>query len=218
MFHQGSIQLTDEPVIATGLQRILSHDPVFKTGDITLEAMNWPRLQSGFPGMLAIILGQQISFAVAGQLWQRLNDELNGFIAPESFIELPDSVRRRCGFSRQKDSYACNLARDIMQGRINLRELDHLGDDDAMQMLTGIKGLGEWSARLYLIFALARPDIWPGQDLGIQIGVKHYYDMAERPGYRATYAAGQLFKPYCTAGALLMWELKRRREAKVYSG
>jgi DNA-3-methyladenine glycosylase II len=212
MFHQGSLQLTDEPAIAEGLQRILTHDPVLKASGITPAQMGWPRLQPGFAGMLAVILAQQISFKVADQLWQRLYNELNALIAPEAFIELPEAVRQRCGFSRQKDAYACNLARDIMQGRINLRELDNLNDEDAMQMLTGIHGIGEWSAQLYLMFALARPDIWPAGDLGIQMGVKHYHEMDERPGISATHTAGELFKPYRTAGALLMWELKRRNE------
>src|SRR5690606_12515229 len=113
---------------------------------------------------LRAIVGQQISAAAAASLWTRLTAAIDP-IAPETVGRLDLEALRALGLSRQKALYAQGLARDILEGRVDLDRLPALDDETAIAHLVQIKGIGRWSAEIYLLFALGRPDIWPSGDL-----------------------------------------------------
>ncbi len=125
----------------------------------------WAR-KSGFPTLVHIILEQQVSLASAKAAFVKLQHEL-GTITPEGFLRLNDRKLKQIGFSRQKAVYCRGLAEQIASGELNLRTIHAMHDVDARNHLTNIKGIGPWSADIYLLMTLKRPDIWPDGDLAL---------------------------------------------------
>src|SRR5581483_7985338 len=151
---EGVAALSGEQVFAAILER--AGTPQFR------------RRRNGFPTLLHIILEQQVSIDAAAAMHRRLAG-LCQPLAPREFLTLDDDTLRRCGFSRQKMGYARGLAEAVASGRLDFGALAGASDEDAFAALTGLKGIGRWSAEIYLIFALGRPDIWPAADLGLQV-------------------------------------------------
>ncbi len=151
-----------------------------------LERAGMPRFRrrrNGFPTLLHIILEQQVSIDAAAAMHRRLAG-LCEPLAPEPFLALDDATLRRCGFSRQKMDYARRLAASVASGEFDFVRLADTDDAAALATLIGLKGIGRWSAEIYLIFALGRPDIWPAGDLGLQLAVAECTGLAERPSDR----------------------------------
>ncbi len=138
-----------------------------------LERAGSPRFRrrrNGFATLLHIILEQQVSIDAAAAMHRRLAG-LCQPVAPGPFLALDDSSLRSCGFSRQKMDYARRLAQAVAGGEFDFVRLDAADDAAALAALIGLKGIGRWSAEIYLIFALGRPDVWPAGDLGLQLAV-----------------------------------------------
>ena len=172
------------------------------------------RRRNGFPTLLHIILEQQVSIDAAAAMHRRLAG-LCRPLAPEPFLALDDATLRSCGFSRQKMGYARGLAAAVADGSLDFVALGEAGDDAAHDALVALKGIGRWSAEIYLIFALGRPDIWPAADLGLQLGVAECLGFAERPGEAAVRAIGEAWRPWRSVAACLFWQsyLHARRRA-----
>ena len=183
----------------------LAGEKVF--GDI-LDRAGVPRFRrrrNGFPTLLHIILEQQVSIDAAAAMHRRLSDTCRP-LAPEPFLALDEATLKRCGFSRQKISYARGLAEAVASGRIDFAELALMPDDDARAALVALKGIGRWSAEVYLIFALGRPDIWPAADLGLQLAVMECLGLDERPKEPALREMGERWRPWRTVAACLFWQ------------
>src|SRR3954447_14756330 len=138
------------------------------------------RRANGFPTLLHIILEQQVSIDAAASMHRRLAGICRP-LAPENFLALDDETLRRCGFSRQKMGYARGLAEAVAGGRLDFAALAATPDDAARATLVALKGIGQWSAEIYLIFALGRADIWPAGDLGLQLAVAECLGLEARP-------------------------------------
>ena len=163
------------------------------------------RRKNGFPTLLHIILEQQVSIDAAAAMHRRLVG-LCRPLAPAPFLALDDAPLRRCGFSRQKMGYARGLAAAVIDGRLDFAALDAASDEDAFQTLVGLKGIGRWSAEVYLIFALGRPDIWPAADLGLQLGVAECLGLAERPKEPELRQLGAAWQPWRSVACCLFWQ------------
>jgi len=163
----------------------------------------WAR-EPGFPTLVLVILEQQVSLASARAAYDRLLAAASP-LTPEKFLELDDVRLKAIGFSRQKTAYGRYLARAILDGRLDLGALDGMDDAAARSALTQIKGIGPWSADIYLLMALRRPDIWPSGDLAVAVAVQRIKGLASRPTPDELDARGENWRPWRAVAARLLW-------------
>jgi DNA-3-methyladenine glycosylase II len=163
----------------------------------------WVR-EPGFPTLVYIILEQQVSLASAKAAFDRLNVAVRS-LTPRGFLKLTDSELLRIGFSRQKTLYTRLLAESLSRRHFDLRYLHDLHDDAARKMLTAFKGIGNWTADIYLLSALRRPDIWPVGDLALATAVQEVKQLRKRPSPERLEKLGQPWRPYRAVAARLFW-------------
>lgn len=192
----------------------LAGEPVFRAIVERAGTPRFRRRRNGFPTLLHIILEQQVSIDAAAAMHRRLS-ELCRPLMPEPFLALDDATLRRCGFSRQKMGYARGLAQAVADGSLDFTALAEASDADAFATLVALKGIGRWSAEIYLIFALGRADVWPAADLGLQLGVAECLGLAERPKEPALRQMGEAWRPWRSVASCLFWQsyLKARNRA-----
>jgi DNA-3-methyladenine glycosylase II len=130
-------------------------------------------------------------------------------MAPAEFLALTDEQLRAVGLSGAKMRYGRSLATDIVEGRIDFAALDALDDETAIAMLCQAKGIGRWTAEIYLMFAHGRPDIMPGLDLGLVIAAQHLKKMRKRPDAKRLVKIAEQWRPWRSAAALLLWHYRR---------
>jgi DNA-3-methyladenine glycosylase II len=184
---------------------VLSAEPVFAA---ILEQAGEPRFRrrrNGFATLLHIILEQQVSIDAAAAMHRRLT-EVCSPLAPETFLALDAATLRACGFSRQKMGYARDLAEKVRSGAFDFIRLAEADDEVAGAMLVALKGIGRWSADVYRIFALGRPDIWPAADLGLQIAVGERLGLAARPTEPELRPLAEVWRPWRSVAACLFWQ------------
>ena len=166
-----------------------------------------PRIRAtGYETLLRTIVGQQVSVAAAASVWRKLEAALGPGCAPEALIAADFDMLRACGLSRQKQGYARSLCQLIVAGELDFEELP-ADDDAAIAELTRIKGIGRWSAEIYLLFAERRPDIWPAGDLAVQAAMGRLFELPQRPDEKTTRALAERFRPHRGALALFGWHL-----------
>ena len=167
------------------------------------------RRPAGFATLLRIILAQQVSTAAAGAILGRLGAAASP-LTPETFLALDDDALSAIGFSRQKAGYGRRLALDVSDGRLDLDRLKRLDDEAAIAELTVAKGIGRWTAEIYLMFALGRPDVWPAADLGLARAVRRLKGMKERPDQKRMMEIGEAWRPWRSVAGLLLWHYLRK--------
>ena len=190
--------------LAEGIS-VLTAEPVF--ADI-LERAGPPRFRrrrSGFGTLLHIILEQQVSIDAAAAMHHRLVG-LCRPLMPETFLTLDDATLRSCGFSRQKMGYARDLAAAVENGKFDFTRLAAADDETALGELLGIRGIGRWSAEVYLLFALGRPDVWPAADLGLQMAINEQLNLGSRPSELELRRRGEAWRPWRSVAACLFWQ------------
>lgn len=164
-----------------------------------------PRIRSrGYQTLLRTIVGQQVSVAAAASVWNKLAALLGDDVPPELLLEADFDSLRGCGLSRQKQGYARSLAELITTGALDLDDLPE-DDEAAIAQLTLIKGIGRWSAEIYLLFAEGRPDILAAGDLAVQAGLHKLFDLPERPSEKEVRAMAEQWRPHRGAVTLLTW-------------
>ncbi len=163
----------------------------------------WAR-EPGFPTLVYIILEQQVSLASARAAFNRLAAAISP-VTPQAFLELGDEELKTIGFSRQKTRYGRCLAQAILDGEIDLAALHTLEDDAVRDHLVRLKGIGRWSADIYLMEALLRPDIWPTGDLALAIAVQRVKRLEQVPGPAELVAIGEAYRPWRAVAARLFW-------------
>lgn len=164
-----------------------------------------PRLRErGYQTLLRTIVGQQVSVAAANSIWAKLEAKVGQGLAPEAVAAASDELLREAGLSRQKAAYAKSLAGHVAAGDIDFANLP-ADDEEAIAQMTAIRGIGRWSAEIYLLFAEGRGDIWPAGDLAVQIEVGKLMGLPERPTERATRAIAEAWRPHRGAAAIFTW-------------
>ena len=164
----------------------------------------WQRA-TGFRTLVHIILEQQVSLSSAKSMLLRLETAIQPF-TPERFIEFGDHYLRGLGVTRQKSAYLLHLAESIVSGQLGLRGLSRLSDEQALVRLTGIKGIGLWSANIYLLMALRRADIWPAGDLALAVAVKELKGLAARPSPEELEEIAEQWRPHRAVAARMLWQ------------
>jgi DNA-3-methyladenine glycosylase II len=199
----GIAALAGEPVFAAILDR--AGPPRFR------------RRRNGFETLLHIILEQQVSIDAAAAMFHRLNTVCSP-LSPATFLALDEATLRSCGFSRQKAAYGRGLSEAVAGGLLDFARLAAAPDDEALAALVALKGIGRWSAEIYLIFALGRDDVWPAADLGLQFGVASELGLGTRLAERELREIGERWRPWRTVAACLFWQSylhTRKRSAPV---
>lgn len=163
----------------------------------------WGR-RPGFATLIHIILEQQVSLASAKAAFVKLQAAINP-VTPRRLLQLSDEDLKRIGFSWQKTLYARHLATAIVEGRFNPRALTSLHDDEVRAALVELKGIGHWTADIYLLMCLRRPDIWPSGDLALAVSAQKVKRLAARPGPKDLLALGESWRPWRAVAARILW-------------
>jgi len=163
----------------------------------------WDR-EPGFAALVHIILEQQVSLASARSAFDRLRESLPS-LGPQSFLTLDAPALRSIGFSGQKGRYCRNLASAILEGSLDLEGLAVLPDDRVHDELTRITGIGPWTADIYLLMALGRPDIWPAGDLALVAAARDLKGLASPPSPAEFQTLGEPWRPWRSVAARILW-------------
>ncbi len=174
-----------------------------------------PRVNDrGYLTLLRTILGQQVSLASARAIWNKLSAALGEVADPAAVAAASDETLRGAGLSRQKISYARSLADEIVSGRLDLDNLP-AEDEEAITDLIRIRGIGRWSAEIYLLFAEGRPDIWPAGDLAVQIAMGRILGLAEKPTERRLRDLSEPWRPHRGSLAIFCWHFYKFSAAPI---
>lgn len=190
--------------IAAGLDHIAALNPAIGAA-VARVGYPEPRLRAtGYGTLLRTIVGQQVSVAAAASVWNKLEALLGEDMPPQDLLDADFDALRACGLSRQKQGYARSLCDLVVSGELNLDSLP-ADDEDAIAELVKIKGIGRWSAEIYLLFAEGRADIWPAGDLAVQAGLARLLDLPERPSEKQTRELAEAWRPHRGAAAIFTW-------------
>jgi DNA-3-methyladenine glycosylase II len=163
----------------------------------------WEREQ-GFATLIFIILEQQVSLASAKAAYDRLLMHMDP-LTPAGFNDLTDDQLKGFGFSRQKTSYGRHLANAILNKSLDLAKLTDLDDEQAKARLMQVKGIGSWTADIYLLRALGRPDVWPSGDLALSVAVQRLKGLATRPSPQDLDNMSRIWRPWRAVAARILW-------------
>lgn len=174
------------------------------------------RRATGFSTLVHIILEQQVSLKSAKSMLLRLEAAIQPF-EPQRFLQLGDAHLRSLGVTRQKSAYLLDLSSAIVSGELSFTKLGRMSDEEARIALTRIKGIGLWSADVYLLMAMRRADIWPAGDLALAVAMKDLHGLAERPGPEELERIAEKWRPHRAVAARMLWQyyLGRRFPAKA---
>jgi DNA-3-methyladenine glycosylase II len=195
-----------ETQLKTSIDALAEVEPAFAAA-LARAGYPAPRLRDrGYETLLRTIVGQQVSVAAAQSIWNKLAAGLGDLTKPDTVAKASDEQLRAAGLSRQKASYARSLAEEVTSGRLDLANLPK-DDEEAIAALTHIKGIGRWSAEIYLLFAEGRPDIWPAGDLAVQIEIGRILGHAERPTEKMLREWAKDWSPNRGAAAIFAWHV-----------
>jgi len=196
--------LLNERSFASHVRQLTKRDPDFvRVIDTYVQPPLWVR-EPGFPTLVYIVLEQQVSLASAKAAFDRLKSTVRP-LTPARFLKLTDSELLRIGFSRQKTLYTRLLADSLTRRHFDLRYLNDLHDDAARKMLVAFKGIGKWTADIYLLSALRRPDIWPTGDLALATAVQEVKCLRQRPSPERLEKMSEPWRPWRAVAARLFW-------------
>jgi DNA-3-methyladenine glycosylase II len=160
-----------------------------------------------FEALCMSIASQQLSTKAADTIFRRFCDAFpNRKPTPDVVMTLTDEEIRRVGFSRPKVTFIKDLAAHVLDGRLDLKGLKKHPDEEVMRQLVAVKGIGRWTAEIFLMFRLGRPDIFPADDLGLMNAVQRAYGLRKRPDAKRLRKLGEAWKPYRSVAAWYLWQ------------
>ena len=168
-----------------------------------------PRISDrGYITLLRAIVGQQVSIKAAASMWSKLQAAVGDDVAPEAILAASDEALRGAGLSRQKSAYARSLAEEVVSGRLDFANLPE-DDEEAIAHLVAVKGIGRWTAEVYLLFAEGRRDVWPAGDLAVQVEVGRIMGLEDRPTEKKVRELAEAWRPHRGAFAIFAWHHRR---------
>jgi DNA-3-methyladenine glycosylase II len=194
-----------QAVLIEGIDRLAKADPDVARA---LERIGYPaprQREPGFATLLRIMVAQQLSTKSAAAIWARLEAACGPAVTAQRFLELEEAAFRTIGFSRQKMAYGRSLAEAVAAGALDLHALTTLAEEDAVTAISALRGFGRWSAEIYLLFALGRADVFPADDLGLQVGMQKLKRLQARPNRKAMDQLAEPWRPLRGCGALFLW-------------
>jgi DNA-3-methyladenine glycosylase II len=188
-----------------GITELAARDPDLARIEALAGPLPWRTRLPGFPGLLRAICGQQISNQAAAAIWRRL-EAVPGALEPAGLLLLDDATLCGvAGLSRPKAAHARSLAEACVSGRLDLAALESADDETAVAMICGVRGLGRWTAEVHLLFAHARPDIFPTGDLALQASVARLKGLEARPSPAVLLEMAKAWQPWRSLAARLLW-------------
>jgi DNA-3-methyladenine glycosylase II len=176
-------------------------------GPLDLEARVRGRPADPYGALLRAIVGQQLSVKAARTIYERFTALFDGNTpTPEQLLEVDADTLRAAGLSRAKAAYVRSLAEHVISGELELGRLDELSDEEVTHELVAVKGLGQWTADMFLIFHLGRPDILPVGDLGVRRAIERLYGFEALPSAAEMEALGERWRPFRSLASLYLWE------------
>jgi DNA-3-methyladenine glycosylase II len=203
---------TDE-VLKRGLDALARTDPVMRGLAARGIVPALRKRPPGFEGLAWIVVGQQVSTASAAAIWGRLRQVLEP-ATPDAFLRLSDEDLRAAGLSAGKARTIRAVAREILEGRLPLEGLHEVPADEAHGLLTRVKGIGPWTADIYLLFCLRHPDAFPSGDLAVQEAARLAYGLDARPDAKALAALAERWRPWRGVAAKVLWAYYRAAKAR----
>ncbi len=193
-----------EGQLKAGLDAVAQLEPGFAKA---LEVAGYPEPRirpRGYGTLMRTIVGQQVSVAAAASMWRKFEAHAGEELDPQRVLEADFDTLRACGLSRQKQGYMRSLCELVVTGALDFEALP-ADDEEAIAQLTQIKGIGRWSAEIYLLFAEGRQDIWPAGDLAVQAGLHKLLGLDARPSEKVTRALAEKWRPHRGATAIFTW-------------
>jgi 3-methyladenine DNA glycosylase/8-oxoguanine DNA glycosylase len=186
--------------------RKLRFDPVFgplvrEVGPVTMA----PRLHTPFAYLARAIVYQQLAGAAARTIHGRVVEALDGTVTPAAVLEAPEELLRGAGLSRNKTAAVRDLAAKVAHGEVETGDLEEQTDSEVIRRLTRVRGIGPWTARMFLMFHLRRPDVWPVGDLGVRQGYARLHGLDAPVPEREMEARGDAYRPWRSAVAWYCW-------------
>ena len=166
-----------------------------------------PRLRvAGFAGLLRVVVAQQLSTKAASAIWHRLESGCAGEVTYRKILRRSEQQLRSCGLSARKVEYAKGLAEAVRTGGLDIAALGAMDTESVVAQLVQLRGFGRWSAEIYAMFALGHRDLYPANDLALQVAVKRYFGLEQRPDAKQTALLSARWSPHRSAVSLLMWK------------
>ena len=198
-------QILNEQTIKEAFKYLVKKEPLFES---VLIEKNYELVlfnkKKGFEGLISLIVDQQLSVASAKAIFGRLKRLVKPFNA-KNFIEVNDDSLKGVGLSAQKVDYCKGVAYKVVNGDLNLKTLEKKNDSEVIAELVKIKGIGEWTAKCYLLACLKRVDVWPAADLGLMVAIQRLKSMKNRPNQLTIDEIAKPWSPYRSVAALLLW-------------
>lgn len=199
--------------VAAGLRALAQLDPrlvpiIERAGDVPLR-----RTPAGFASLCSIIVSQQVSRASADAIFGRLATLLDP-LTPQAMLASGDELFRQAGLSRPKQATLLAIAAEVAERGLDLDALCGLEPEEATSRLTAIRGVGPWTAEIYLLFAAGHPDIFPAGDLALQIAAHQGLGLETRPSTKALYAMAESWAPWRGVAARLLWAFYREMKGR----
>jgi DNA-3-methyladenine glycosylase II len=195
---------TDE--FAVGAVEIAGRDPAMAA---VIEAVGPPAIrppqEDGFAALVRAITFQQLAGRAAAAIHGRFVAAMPDGLTPEAVLALPEPAFRAAGLSGAKTASIRDLSAKVVDGTVPLGDLDPLGDDEIVERLSTVRGIGRWTAEMFLMFQLRRPDIWPVEDLGVRKGYALIHRLDEPPKPKQLQLLGDTYRPYRTVAAWYCW-------------
>ena len=193
-------------IMRKAIRHLQAADPVMGGIIQRVGAYRLEYREPGFATLVRSIVNQQLSGRVARVIFDRLVAVMpEGLLTPENILSLRPAKMRALGLSKQKTAYIRDLARQTRAGVLDFAELPALADAQVIERLTQVKGIGVWTAHMFLIFALRRNNVLPSGDLGVRAAIRKAYGLAELPKPVEIEALGECWHPYCTVAAWYLW-------------
>ena len=195
------------------IQCLIAADPDFGRIEEQAGPLPWRQRAGGFEGLLQAIVGQQISNQAAAAIWRRMQS-VPGALDPHRLLTFDDDTLRAAGLSRPKVAHARSLATAFAEGHLAAAALAGMDDTAAIAAIAAVRGMGSWSAEVYLLFALQRPDVFPAGDLALAGAAADLKALAARPAPAALRALAEQWRPWRSVAARLLWHHWRHRTGR----
>lgn len=200
-----ALDVTDREQLAVAIKALAKSCEVMKTAHRLVGVPDWRVRMGGYPGLARIIAFQQLSTKAAGTIWGRVEVLLDGKVTPKAVLAADEMQLRACGMSRPKISHIRSIATAIEDGSLNLKRVAKASDDDARAELVAVKGIGPWTADVYLMFALGRWDVFPHADIGLSEAYRMITGERKRHPPKKFLRTGERWRPYRGVAAHLLW-------------
>ena len=194
--------------LAAATDLLVERDPGFAPLVAAARPITWrtKNPDGPFGALLRAIVFQQLAGAAAAAIHGRVRALIDGELTPEKVLALPDDALRGAGLSASKLASIRDLALHAADGRLPLENASKLSDDEIVARLVPVRGIGRWTAEMFLIFELRRLDVWPVDDLGVRTGYAAVHGLSERPPPKQLAELGEVYRPVRTVAALYCWE------------